>query len=594
MHESEEMFIKTRRLKGEAGLAVVGAGTVGRALGVIRLSVGSVGQTGDDTQRRRIRKRIDADELELVGWAEDIDVSASLSPWLRPQLGDWLNNLLDDFDVLYVYKIDRIARSVKDLCALLDWCDEHGKSLVSIEEGFDLSTSWGRTIAKILAVLAEAELEAIRARVRASREALRAAGRWPGGLVPFGRVAVKDGDGYTLRLDPVYGSVLMEMIRLFMSVRSYGVVADWLNTGGIPTTQDIARIRAGRGEGNTRLEGDKAKPRGAKWMASAVKAILTSRSVLGECVRSDGTVVRHTDGSPVLMGEPVLTDIEWLQLQEVVQQVQVTQSPRRPSPVRGFLFCDGPGVEVASHALFWTKGGDGTARTRSKTARIRCSGRPARGLKPCSGHSWPADEVYGLIEAAFKFQVGHVTVRERRTVADDSRAAQVALLDGRMSQLESEFKVGRISAAVYAAHLGEVAAEREELTSQPAARPLEKWITVQRHRDGCRGGPCTCPALTYADWWDASTPEERREKLLLWGVKVYAGTGGVRFEYGDNFPTTVRVTELRFDGSHARPGRNAVSIVLDLEARVAELMTHTGQVTTLPLPLGTQAIALAA
>ncbi|WP_370417627.1 recombinase family protein [Streptomyces sp. QH1-20] len=107
-----------------------------------------------------------------MGWEEDIDVSASLSPWLRPKVGDWLNERRDEFDVLYVYKIDRIARSVKDLCALLDWCDEHGKSLVSIEEGFDLSTPWGRTVAKILAVLAEAELEAIKARVRASRAAL--------------------------------------------------------------------------------------------------------------------------------------------------------------------------------------------------------------------------------------------------------------------------------------------------------------------------------------------------------------------------------------------------------------------------------------
>lgn len=235
-----------------------------RALGVVRLSVGNIGQTGDGTQRRRIEKRIEADELEFVGWAEDIDVSASLSPWLRPSLGDWLNNHIDRFEVIYVYKIDRIARSVKDLCALLEWCDEHGKSLISIEEGFDLSTPWGRTIAKILAVLAEAELDSIRGRVRASREALRAAGRWAGGLVPFGRVAVRDDDGYTLKLDPVYGPVLIEMIRLFMAVRSYAVVADWLNAGKIPTSSDIARIRAGTVDGasRTRLEGDKAKPRG--------------------------------------------------------------------------------------------------------------------------------------------------------------------------------------------------------------------------------------------------------------------------------------------------------------------------------------------
>ena len=49
-----------------------------RALGVVRISVGGFDQTGPETQRTRITKRIEAEDAELVGFAEDIDVSASI------------------------------------------------------------------------------------------------------------------------------------------------------------------------------------------------------------------------------------------------------------------------------------------------------------------------------------------------------------------------------------------------------------------------------------------------------------------------------------------------------------------------------------
>ncbi|MEU1552854.1 hypothetical protein ABZ517_09040 [Streptomyces scabiei] len=58
-----------------------------RALGVVRLSVGNENQTGEETQRTRTSKRADAEEMELVGFAGDIDVSASISRWVSPPLG---------------------------------------------------------------------------------------------------------------------------------------------------------------------------------------------------------------------------------------------------------------------------------------------------------------------------------------------------------------------------------------------------------------------------------------------------------------------------------------------------------------------------
>lgn len=90
------------------------------------------------------------------------------------------------------------------------------------------------------------------------------------------------------------------------------------------------------------------------------------------------------------------------------------------------------------------------------------------------------------------------------------------------------------------------------------------------------------------------SPVERREKLITWGVRVFVGKRGVRFEYGKGFPARVRLAELHFDGSHSRPGHGTVSVVVDPATNTAELMLDDGQVTALPLPLGARALTLAA
>lgn len=480
-----------------------------RALGVIRLSVGNVGQTGDDTQRRRIGKRIAADELELAGWAEDIDVSASLPPWLRPELGDWLNNRRDEFDILYVLKIDRIVRSVKHLSELLDWCDQHGKTLVSVEEGFDFGTSWGKTIAKILAVLAEAELDAIKARIQASRETMRASGRWPGGLVPFGRVAVKGEDGFSLAIDPEYGPVLVEMIRRFMSGKSFSAVAAWLNEQGVPTVQDIARIRALEGKSTTRLEGEKAKPRGRKWTATSVQAVLISRSLLGEYARADGSVVRDAEGKPILRSEPVIAHEEWEALQEVVSTVKYTKGPTKTSPLRGALFC-----AECGNPLYYVK-----ESKRSTQPAYRCHGNKSKGVKPCAGQRHFASDIHRRLRLALMVKIGDLDVLERTVKVDESVAVKVAVLDARLEELGAEFKAGRLGAIEYASMVATTAAEREATAKESGTKPVETWASTGQ---------------TYRQWWESSGQEQRREKMLLWGIRMHQGRDAFRIEFGES------------------------------------------------------------
>ncbi|MFH9978549.1 recombinase family protein [Streptomyces sp. NPDC017179] len=144
-----------------------------RALGVIRLSVGNENQTGEETQRTRISKRADAEEMELVDFAVDIDVPASISPWVRPSLGDWLNNKKDQFDHIIILKIDRIARSIRHLSDIIEWCEANGKGLISCEEGFDLSKPQGCDGSPPVSDRASSEAFAIAAQLRSAVVASR-------------------------------------------------------------------------------------------------------------------------------------------------------------------------------------------------------------------------------------------------------------------------------------------------------------------------------------------------------------------------------------------------------------------------------------
>lgn len=475
----------------------------------MRLSVGNENQTGEETQTNRITKRADAEEMELVDIAVDIDVSASISPWMRPSLGDWLNNRTHEFDHIIVLKIDRIARSVRHLSDIIEWCEANGKGLISCEEGFDLSKPWGKTIAKILAVVAEAELDAIKSRIQASRETMRKHGRWPGGLVPFGRRAVKGEDGFSLEMDPEYGPVLVEMIRRFMDAPSFSAVAEWLNAKGIPTTQDIARMRSAAGESTTRLVNP--KPLGKKWTPTAVQSVLTSRSLLGEYQRADGSVVRNEDaeGSPVMRSTPVLNETEWAALQDAVQSVKYKKPRGSSSPLVGVTFC-----VLCQNPLYYVKG----EPARSVKARYRCQGNKSKGVKPCKGQTFKADDIHSMLQESLLGNIGHLEVMESITRVDDQRAAKLAVIDGKMNQLNKEFQKGALNATAYASMISAQAAEREKVAMMDGPKPVTEW---------------TPTGETYAEWWERSTVDERREFLRRHGVKAFAKPGIMAITPGD-------------------------------------------------------------
>jgi site-specific DNA recombinase len=102
-----------------------------------------------------------------------------------------LQKLLDDvrarrIDVIVVYKVDRLTRSLADFAKLVELFDGHGVSFISVTQAFNTTTSMGRLTLNMLLSFAQFELEITGERIRDKVAASKRKGIWMGGAVPLG------------------------------------------------------------------------------------------------------------------------------------------------------------------------------------------------------------------------------------------------------------------------------------------------------------------------------------------------------------------------------------------------------------------------
>src|SRR5215207_4940857 len=91
-------------------------------------------------------------------------------------------------DVIVVYKVDRLTRSLADFAKLVELFDQHGVSFVSVTQQFNTTSSMGRLTLNVLLSFAQFEREVIGERVRDKISASKRKGLWVGGPVPMGYV----------------------------------------------------------------------------------------------------------------------------------------------------------------------------------------------------------------------------------------------------------------------------------------------------------------------------------------------------------------------------------------------------------------------
>lgn len=141
-----------------------------------------------------------------------------------------LKSLLTDVeaglvDVIVVYKIDRLTRSLADFAKLVEMFDAKSTSFVAVTQQFNTTSSMGRLTLNVLLSFAQFERELSSERVRDKVAASRRKGKWTGGTIPLG-YDVKD---KKLVVNSKEAETVKAIFKLYLEHRSFNAVAGELN-----------------------------------------------------------------------------------------------------------------------------------------------------------------------------------------------------------------------------------------------------------------------------------------------------------------------------------------------------------------------------
>jgi DNA invertase Pin-like site-specific DNA recombinase len=165
-----------------------------------------------------------------------------------------LQQLLDDVragkvDVIVVYKVDRLTRSLADFAKLVELFDKHNVSFVSVTQQFNTTTSMGRLTLNVLLSFAQFEREVTSERIRDKIAASKRKGIWVGGMTPLGydtqdrKISVNEAEAERVRVI-FRGYLRLGSLNLLMAdLRKRGIVTKVRTlksaetVGGIPFTR---------------------------------------------------------------------------------------------------------------------------------------------------------------------------------------------------------------------------------------------------------------------------------------------------------------------------------------------------------------------
>jgi len=219
-------------------------------------------------------------------------------------------------DVVAVYKIDRLSRSLSDFCALVNLFDQYSVEFVSVTQQFSTTSSAGRLTLNMLASFAQFERETIAERTRDKMQAARRRGMWTGGRVPLGyklvehRLVIEENEARTVR----------------------AIFDVFLDRGGLIPTLDAMRERGLRPRTGEFDKGTLRRLLGDPWVAGLVRA-----------------------GDELVPGqhEAIVTRATWDAVQALLAKPQQAKprGPRTSNPalLAGLLVCGACGSSMGRH-----------------------------------------------------------------------------------------------------------------------------------------------------------------------------------------------------------------------------------------------------
>jgi len=193
----------------------------------------------------------------------------------------------DKYDVVLVWKIDRLSRSLKDLLEIFEELQKHKVSFISVEESIDFSGPIGNLIFQIFGAIAQFERSLIKNRTRAGKIQSALMGNYTGNSTPYGYETIPNpsGKGKKLEILPKEKEWVAKMFQWYI----------YEDMGYIQIAKRLNHLGVSRGSHNTKREKSKA------WTDKHIRTIISQPLYRGEFVANN----KGNDGE-------LLPESEWI------------------------------------------------------------------------------------------------------------------------------------------------------------------------------------------------------------------------------------------------------------------------------------------
>jgi site-specific DNA recombinase len=313
---------------------------------------------------------------------------------------------------VYVYRLDRLARSVKHVLNTYDLLEEYGVRLVSMTESFDTGTPTGKFFMTLLASIAALERETILERTQMGKDRNAKQGHWVAGAPPFGyritdhKLEIYEPEAETVRL----------IFKLYREGMSTVEIPKLLNANNKPTPATS--------------KGTKNKSSG-KWHAGHISIILRSEVYAGKYIylkRSRKNKETIEVESPIIIEPSVFQETQKL----IIENSDKARGNKgRFYLLRGLIYCGHCGRALVGSS------GD------SKSGRVyyRCSGTIDQGQgKRCDSKLIRATDVENAIWEDIKELFNHPEQFEQYIDMALEENKKSESLDGELAEVENNIQ----------------------------------------------------------------------------------------------------------------------------------------------------------
>jgi site-specific DNA recombinase len=312
-------------------------------------------------------------------------------PALQRVLSDIKQGLID---VVVVYKVDRLTRSLADFAKMVEVFDAHGVSFVAVTQQFNTTTSMGRLTLNVLLSFAQFEREVTGERIRDKIAASKRKGMWMGGFVPLGydvcdrRIVIEEREAETVR----------HIFRRYLELGCVRLLKEDLDRSGVVSKRRSSKTGIASG--------------GHSFSRGAIYALLSNPIFVGE--------IRHKNLRHPGQHQAIVDRAVWERTQQQLREHRVRARSRdaslEKSPLIGRLVDENRIGLTASHAR------KGERKYRYYVSRNFA----AQGLAPSRvGWRLPAKELEDRVAAAVGEMLGDESAVLEAAQKTDINSSQV-------------------------------------------------------------------------------------------------------------------------------------------------------------------------